>query len=372
MPDAAVPVRIAFCITDLDPGGAERALVRLATGLDRGRWEPTVFCLSSGGALVDELRAAKVPVVCLGARRWNHVAVLWRLVRELRRFRPLILQTFLYHANLAGRIAARVARVRTVVSGIRVAEKRSRARLWLDRWTNRLVRQNVCVSRAVAAFSVEQSGLAAEKIVVIPNGVDVPRFAGAAPADLSVFGIPARSRVLLSIGRLDPQKGLGDLIAAAAPVIHKFADVHFLLVGEGPERSHLEELIREQGLAERVHLAGWRADIPELLAAGTSLVLASHWEGLPNVILEAMAAGLPVVATRVEGTAELVIDGQTGFLVSSRSPVELAEAIEKVLLGPAAARGMGHAGQQRAKSEFSWEKMVAEYERLYESLLAPG
>lgn len=372
MPDAAVPVRIAFCITDLDPGGAERALARLVTGLDRGRWEPRVFCLSSGGALADELQAAKVPVVCFGARRWNHVPVLLRLSRELKRFRPAILQTFLYHANLAGRIAGRMARIHTIVSGIRVAEKRSRARLWLDRWTNRLVRLNVCVSRAVAAFSAEQSGLAAEKIVVIPNGVDVPRFAGAAPADLSGLGIPPGSRTLLSIGRLDPQKGLGDLISAAALIIHRFPDAHFLVVGEGPERSRLDEMIREQGLAERVHLAGWRADIPELLAAGTALVLASHWEGLPNVILEAMAAGLPVVATRVEGTDELVIDGQTGLVVPPRSPNDLAESIEKLLLDPAAAKVMGQGGQQRAKSEFTWEAMVVQYERLYRSLLEPG
>src|SRR5262249_49760711 len=145
VPDAAVRVRIAFCITDLDPGGAERALAQLVTRLDRGRWDPAVFCLSSGGALADALKRAAGPGVCLGARRSQPVRVLWRLARELRRFRPEILQTFLFHANLAGRIAARMAGVRHVVSGIRVAEKRSPVPLWLDRWTNKLVRLNVCV-----------------------------------------------------------------------------------------------------------------------------------------------------------------------------------------------------------------------------------
>jgi glycosyltransferase involved in cell wall biosynthesis len=365
----APPLRIAFCITDLDPGGAERAFVQLVTRLDRRFWEPAVFCLSSGGILTGELKNARVPVVSLGARRWSGLAAIWRLARELRRFRPVILQTFLFHANLAGRIAGRVAGVRHIVSGIRVAEKRSRVPLWLDRWTGRLVERNVCVSQAVAEFSISAAGLTAEKIMVIPNGVDVSKFAGAVTADLAGLGIPPGSRVLLSIGRLDPQKGVRDVVAAAALVVPRLSDVHFLLVGEGRERHDLERLILEHGLAERVHLAGWRADIPELLAAGVALVLASHWEGLPNVILEAMAAGLAVVATRVEGTAELVIEGQTGLLVPPQSPRELAAAIEKLLADPAAAKAMGHAGQERAKAEFSWERMVTRYENLYQSLL---
>ncbi len=363
------PVRIAFCITDLDPGGAERALVQLVTRLDRGRWEPAVFCLARHGALADELEAAGTQVMCLGARHWSSIWVILRLARELRRFQPAIVQTFLFHANLAGRIAARLAGVAKVVAGIRVAEKRSRVPLWLDRWTNRLVTTNVCVSQAVADFSIGEAGLAPEKIVVIENGVDVKRFKEAQPADLSAFGIPPGSPTLLTIGRLDRQKGLIDLIEAAAIVAARFPTVHFLLVGEGPERSVIERLIGEKGLAERVHLAGWRPDVPELLAAGYGVVLSSHWEGMPNVILEAMAAGLSVVATRVEGTAELVLDGQTGLLVPIESTQALAETIGRLLADPAMAKALGAAGRERVTAHFSWEQMVARYEALYESLV---
>lgn len=366
--DGTVPRRIAFCITDLDPGGAERALVQLVTRLDRRRWEPAVFCLSGGGSLVEELKAAGVRVVCLGARHWTSLGVLWRLVRELRRFRPEIVQTFLFHANLAGRVAARLAGVRHVVSGIRVAERRSRLPLWLDRWTNGMVRFNVCVSQAVAEFSVSVAGLPADKIAVIPNGVDVAKFETAPAADLASLGIPAGSRVLLTIGRLDPQKGLRDLIAAAAIVAPKFPDVHFLLVGEGPERDELERLIRERRLGGQVHLAGWRGDVPNVLAAGHALVLSSLWEGMPNVVLEAMAAGLPVVATRVEGISELVIEERTGLLVPPHAPEELAAAIEKLLADATTARAMGQAGRDRARAEFSWDKMVARYEDVYRAL----
>jgi glycosyltransferase involved in cell wall biosynthesis len=297
-----------------------------------------------------------------------NMGVLWRLVRELRHFQPAILQTFLFHANLAGRIAARFAGVGAIVSGIRVAEKRSRIPLWLDRWTNRLVAKNVCVSQAVAEFSIREVRLAPEKIVVIPNGVDVSRFSAASLADLAPFGVPSDSQVLLTVGRLDRQKGLGDLIEAAAIVASRFTRVHFLLVGEGSERPEIERHIRERGLTGRVHLAGWRPDVPELLAAGDALILSSHWEGLPNVILEAMAAGLPVVSTRVEGTSELVIDGETGLLVAPQSPADLAAGIEKLIADPAAAKAMGQRGRELVAANFSWDKMVSQYCELYRSL----
>ncbi|MGE5193698.1 MAG: glycosyltransferase [Deltaproteobacteria bacterium] len=364
------PVRIAFCITDLDPGGAERALVALVTRLDRSRWEPAAFCLAKRGALADQLEAAGTPVVCLGAQHWMNLGTLFRLVREFRRFHPAILQTFLFHANLAGRIAGRLAGIRAIVSGIRVAEKRSRIPLWLDRWTNRLVTTNVCVSQAVADFSISHAGISPKKIVVIPNGVDVGKFSVARPADLSAFGIAPGSQLLLTIGRLDRQKGLHDLLEAAALVIPRHPQARFLLVGEGPERPAIERSIREKGLTDRVHLTGWRSDIPELLSAGYALVLSSLWEGMPNVILEAMAAGLPVAATRVEGVSELVHEGQTGLLVPPESPQALAAALESLLTDPLRAKAMGQAGRERVTAEFSWEKMAAAYNELYQSILA--
>ncbi len=342
--------------------------MQLVTRLDRTSWEPAVFCLSPPGALADDCTAAGVRVVCFGARRWSDIGVLFKLARELRQFQPAIVQTFLFHANLAGRIAGKLAGVKQIVSGVRVAEKRSRFPLWLDRWTNWLVQTNVCVSRAVADFSISQAGLSSKKIVVIPNGVDVAKFSAARPADLSAWRIPPGSQVLVNVGRLDRQKGLPDLIAAAALLAPKHRQLHFLLIGEGSDRPAIEGLIDRKGLKNSVHLAGWRADIPELLAAGYGFVLSSHWEGLPNAILEAMAASLPVVATSVEGSAELVIDGQTGYLVPPHSPGELALALERLVTDAPRARAMGKAGQERAQAEFTWNKMVSQYCEIYRSL----
>ena len=160
-----------------------------------------------------------------------------------------------------------------------------------------------------------------------------------------------------------------DLIEAAALVVPRHSHVHFLLAGEGPERPALERSIREKGLTDRIHLAGSRSDIPELLAAGYALVLSSLWEGMPNVILEAMAAGLPVVATQVEGVSELVCNGQTGLLVPPKSPHAMAAALESLLSDPTRASLTGQAGRVRVASEFSWEKMVARFDRLYQSLV---
>ena len=359
------PTRIAFCITDLDPGGAERALFQLVTRLDRSRWHPAVFGLAPEGSLAADLRAAGIAVECLGAKNARSLGVIWKLASSLKQFKPALLQTFLFHANLAGRFAAKLAGVPRVFSGIRVAEKRSAIPLWLDRWTNFLVDKNICVSQAVAHFTETRAGIARRKITVIPNGVDVDRFANASRADLSQFGIPNGSRTLVTVGRLDRQKGLSSLLEAAQTIIPQFDNLHFLLVGEGPERSMLESQIKERGVVNRVHLAGWRPDVPAIMKGATALVLSSLWEGMPNVVLEAMAAGLPVIATQVEGIDELVLPEITGNTVPSNSPTDLAAAIAKLLQDPPRAQSFGAAGQERARQEFSWERMASRYEEVY-------
>ncbi len=365
------PVCVAFCITDLDPGGAERSLVQLVTRLDRTRWEPHVFCLSTPGALVEELAKADVPVVCLDAKHAWQIWILGRLVRELKRLKPKLLQTFLFHGNLLGRVAGWLAGVKHIVSGIRVAERRSRIPLWLDRITNRLVERNVCVSQSVAEFSVQAGGLAADKISVIANGVDADRFANAEAADLSEFEIPPASKTVIAVGRLDPQKGPELLIDAAGQLIPQHDDLHVLFVGAGPLDEELRRTVRDRKLADRIHFAGWRPDVAELLKAAYCLALPSLWEGMPNAVLEAMAAGLPVVASQVEGTAELIDNGKTGFLVAPSSVTKLASALDQLLRDDDAAKSIGRAAQASGRQHHAIDAKVAEYERLYLSLLAP-
>jgi glycosyltransferase involved in cell wall biosynthesis len=364
------PTRIAFCITDLDPGGAERALVQVATRLDRRRWEPHVFCLDAGGVLVAELRAAGIEVVCLGATRRRDFLVVWPLYRHLAALRPAILQTFLFHANIVGRLAGMAARVRFIVSGIRVAEKRSRLRLWIDRVTDGLVTQHVCVSRDVADFSIKRGGLPSAKISVIPNGVDFDRYANAAPADLTQFGVPRGSRVLLFVGRLDPQKGPLQLLEASAQLFPDHSDLHLVIVGDGPLGAELRSWTLARNLESRVHFAGRQENVAGLMRAADLFVLPSQWEGLPNVVLEAMAAGTPIVATAVEGIRELLEDGRLGVIVPQSGETGLADAIREALGQKEKLRQATSAAQAIVAKRFTWPLVVAEYELLYARLLS--
>ncbi len=367
------PISIAFCITELDPGGAERALVQLVTRLDRRRWEPVVYCLAGEGELVAELKSHGIPVTCLGARGVGSLSVIPRLSSLLRKQRPAILQTFLYHANIVGRIAGRMARVPHVVAGIRVAEQRSRFRLWLDRKTDRWVERHVCVSEAVAKFSIERGRLPAEKIAVIANGVDAERYQTAAAADTTQFGIPAGAPIVLFVGRLDAQKGPLDLLHALRLLSARHDDVHALFVGEGSLREEMEAAIRASEFQQRVHLIGWRNDVPELMKAASCLVLPSYWEGMPNVILEAMASGLPVIATEVEGTTELLQrggkSGELGLLVPVGSPAMLAEGIEQILTRSDECKAMATESQLHVSSNLTWDMTATAYDQLYRDLL---
>jgi glycosyltransferase involved in cell wall biosynthesis len=370
VPNSLQPTRIAFCITDLDAGGAERALVQIVTRLNRQRWESVVFCLSGEAELAAVLRNAGISVTCLGATKGSILRVVWQLHRGLAQTRPAILQTFLYHANVAGRIAGKAARVPFIVSGIRVAEKRSSLRLWVDRATDWMVDRHICVSRDVAAFSTGPGRLPAAKIGVIPNGVDAAQFAAAIPADLTPFGIPKGSRTVLYVGRLDQQKGPSVLLEAMKEVLPAHADLHVLFVGDGPLREKLRAWVGEKKLDSRVHFVGRRDDVPSLLRSATLFVLPSLWEGLPNVVLEAMAAGLPVVAADVEGISELVVHEKTGLVVTPDSPSRLAAAIAWYLEHRERAQQMALEAQRNVVECFTWDHVTTQYEQIYSQLVA--
>ncbi len=365
------PIRIAFCITELDPGGAERALVRIVTGLDRERWSPHVYCLANRGPMADDLNVAGVPLTCLDVHSGWDVGVIGRLTQALREFHPEILQTFMFHGNLVGRLAAWRAGVPIVVAGVRVVEPDARWRMRLDRWTNRLVNHTVCVSRSVAD-TYRELGYRDDQLTVVPNGVDFDRFARAVPADLTIDGIPADSRTIISVGRLHPQKGFDTLITAFADLVSQSQipdSAHLLIVGEGPQREALELQVRQQRLTGRVHLIGRQAEVGSLLRAADLFVLASNWEGMPNVLLEAMAAGLPCVATQVEGVPELILDGQTGLLGTPNSPDTLSQKIATLLNDAALSTRLATAGQSHVREHFTWSQTIAGFESVWTNQL---
>ena len=369
-------IGLALCITDLESGGAERCLTELATRVDPQRFSPVVYCLASRpqreeASCVPALKAAEVEVHFLGGRNvWQFPIVVRRLRRLLNAQKPQIIQTFLFHANIVGRIAARRLGAKAVLSGIRVAERGTQWHLRIDRMTREWVDRYVCVSQSVADFSAEQAGLPREKLVVIHNGIDLTKYPAAQPADPAKLGIGVGHRLITFVGRLEPQKGVQWLIETAPQWLASLPGCDLLLVGDGPLKGRLKAICRDSGIAERVHFAGWRADVPEILAASDLLVLPSAWEGMPNIVLEAMASRRPVVATDVEGVRELLGPGAADQTVPYGDSQALAEKVVKFMYNRDLAVVRGDENRRWAEQNFEISRMVKAYENLWESLTA--
>ncbi len=372
---SGAPIRIALCITELETGGAERCLVELALGLDRRRFEPVVYCLAgrpvgNATSLVDTLEQAGITVHCLGAQRITQFPrVVVQLRRQLAAQHPQIVQTFLFHANIVGSLAACWAGIPHVLTGIRVAEPRFGWYLALERWTSRWVERHVCVSDTVREFSVRVARLPADKLVVIPNGVEVARFSSVTACPAESLGLRHGRRAIACIGRLDPQKGADWLLRLMPGVFAELPDHDLLLVGAGDELDNLRRIASQSGFGDQVHFLGFRNDVPGILAASDLLVLPSGWEGMPNVVLEAMAAARPVVATDVAGVREVF--GPSG--AQQIAPVGCAEVFSRlmvtILKDSRLANHLGVENQVRVKRHYSRAAMIEAYEQLYLALV---
>ena len=366
-------MRIAFCITELNFGGAERCLVELATRMDRSRFEPSVFCLgpqprTGADSLPIQLDKAGVPVQFLGARSLASApGVIWRLRREFRSLRPVLVQTFLWHANVLGVLAAGSARVPRIVTGVRVAEPRREWRWRWERCAGRWADRHVAVSEGVAAFARAKLRLRPEKVVVIPNGVEVPA-TPVWPVQLVSLGVAAGRRAIAFVGRLDEQKGIDWLIEQTPHLFARAPHHDLIVVGTGPLETKLRKRVTELQVAERVHFTGWRSDVPAILAACDLLVAPSQWEGMSNAVLEAMAASRPVVAFDVEGMTEAIGDAQSPQIVSRDDRATFIDRIVEFLGNAALRTPIKDQNRVRVADHFRIEEMVGRYEQLYESL----
>jgi glycosyltransferase involved in cell wall biosynthesis len=275
-----------------------------------------------------------------------------------------------YKANLVGRIAARRVGVPAVAvsRGWTWQSLKVRAYESLDRWHLRFMDHVICVSEGQAA-KVRRAGVSEHKVSVIRNSARLAAFNGADPAYRarlrSLFpGDNAVSRVIVAAGRFSPEKGFGVLVEAAARV----PSAGVVLFGDGPERARLESRVRELGLANRFVMPGFTRELDSFLPWADVLVLPSFTEGLPNVVLEAAAAGVPAVATAVGGTPEAITDGETGYLVAPGDPAALADRLARLLADEALRRRMGQAARARMHAEFSFDAQAEAYLRLFESL----
>lgn len=374
-PPAPGAIPIVYVIDKMGRGGSQTHLGGLISALDRRRFRPSLVCLIRGGPVASRLEQAGVPVRVLGLRRaygLRATLAFVDLVRWLRQLRPQIVHTYLSMANVYGALAARAAGVSRVVTtrrdtGFGDGHLMRSALRATNRWAARVV----AVSQDAARIVREREGLEDDLLEIVPNAIDLSRFAprGRRAAVRAALGLPKSTQVAVTVTHLSPVKGVDILVEAAERVCRDMPQALFLVVGVGAEREAIAGSLARLGLEGRVRLLGERTDVPDLLEAADLFVLPSRSEGQPNAVLEAMAMGLPIVATRVGGVPELVRDGVEGVLVEPGSAGALAEACREVFASPDLGAGLGRAAQARARRDFGLGTMVRRYDSLYEDLL---
>ena len=370
-------IKILYIITSSGIGGAEKILYYTATGLDYNKYDISVCSLKNKGEIARALEKQGIEVCCLhmGGRErflgWlSSIITLIRLFPYLIRIRPTIVHSFLFRANILARIAGYLTGVPIVISSVRVMGGEKKYFHYVERITSFMVDHYLTVSESVKRYIIDKSKISAEKISVIYNGVNIKSQDNSYEQNPKMpFKIKDKDRILMTVGRLHKQKGHCYLIQAVSKVRKEFPKVKLLVTGEGEEENNLKKLVKSLDLMNEVIFAGLSPDIERILPMAELFILPSLWEGLPNALLEAMAAGKPVVATKVGGIPEIVVHGETGVLIPPRDTDALAAVIIDLLQNRLKAKDMGEAGRIRAGKRFSIYKMIEKTENLYQELL---
>lgn len=362
-------LKVLQLIPTLDRSGAEKQMVLLAKGLPRDRFQVEVATLTQLGPLEADLTAAGIPIWTISKRFKFDPFAVHRLVRLLKSGKFDIVHTWIFAANTYGRVACRIAGIPiVVVAEMAVDLWKGRLETTIDRWLAAWCDRLVGNSNAVVEF-YQRQGVPTDRLAMIYSGTqdDEPPAVGAAEVRAE-FGFDSTAPLVLFAGRLAEQKRVADLLKALDLLQHVQPDARTLIAGTGPLLEQLVKMAHTYRLDERVRFLGHRNDVPRLLAVADVLVLASAYEGLPNVVLEAMRFRKPVVATAAPGTTEAVINGQTGILVPIGNVKLLARAIRDVLRDRGLAKRLGNAGRSYVEARFRVNTMVARYADLYESL----
>lgn len=371
----APPVTVLHVVDCLNVGGTERQLFELLRRLDRARFRPLLACFKDGGELHDRLVALglrPIPFPLRGSLAQANTAVqITRMALLCRRQNVRIVHAHDYYSNLIGVAAAGLAGARAIASRRDLAHWLSPGHRQALRLACRMADAVVANAAAVAAQTERELGVDGDKLHVIHNGIDVEHFdtqAFKTPEPL-LPAAPALLPRVTMVGSMHlPDKGHAELLEAAAILKQRGLRAQYLFVSDGKLRGALEAQARALDLADDVFFLGRRADVPSVLVRSDVVCHPSWTEGFPNAVLEAMCAARPVVATRVGGIPEVLVDGEHGLLVEPRRPAELASALEKLLANPLAAHVMGLRGRQHVEQFFSLDRMCRTVESLYERL----
>jgi glycosyltransferase involved in cell wall biosynthesis len=376
MPVVRPRIRVLHVITSLDRGGAENHVLALISHADRQQFEFEAAVLRGDGELVPRLRELGVDVHLLRARSRFDLSALRRLTAVLRRGGFDIVHSHLFRADIYAALAVtRLGRERPLLISTRHNDDRFFLNPFVGLAHYAVSTQQdliIAISNHIAHFTIARGVRYPSRVRRVYHGheaIDTRDLERDALRLRREIGVNDSDFLVGNVGRLAVQKGQRHLIGAMPMLLDRVPQAHLVIAGRGDLEDYLRELADELGVSERVHVLGPRPDIPTLMHALDAFAMPSIWEGFGLVLLEAMAAGLPIVGSRVATIPEVVIDGETGLLVQPGDALALAEALARLAIEPELARRLGQAGLQRLRQHFSVEKMVGDTELLYRELV---
>jgi sugar transferase (PEP-CTERM/EpsH1 system associated) len=369
--------RIVHVLHSFGTGGMENGVVNLINGLDSNEFSHIICCVSQSGDAIRRLNGQNVKIIELRKKTGNDLFLPMKISRILKEIRPDVVHTRNWGA-VDGIIGAYISRVPGIVHSehgreFSDPEGRNKRRNIIRKGLSLFVDKYIAVSENLRQWLIRDVGIRKAKITTIINGVDTERFNTRDKRQLRYkYGYEDEDFILGTVGRLDPIKDHHLLIKAYAGLYRKYRKIKLIIVGDGPCRQRLEVTTKTLGMKGNVHFLGKREDVPDILKLFDVFALSSIGEGLSNTILEAMATGIPVIATHVGGNSELVANGETGNLVPQGDIDRFAQALEQYILDKELAKKHGENGRLRVVSHFSLEKMVESYRKVYCDLLASG
>ena len=365
-------IKILYIIGQLGGGGAEHQLVTLVTHLDRTKFNPIVCSLKLGGIYKVALENEGIKVISLKQIMHPDITRAWRVPILVSHLKPDLLHTYLFTANTWGRLAGYLNHVPVIITERSAQIDIPKQEIIINKLFSSMTSCCIANSKAGGKLLIDRNEISKPKLKIISNGYDVNDYIVSQEIRqnfLDTYKLDENTTVIGIVGRIDENKNQAILIRAVEIIKRKHKKIKVLIVGDGPLRIKLEKLTDKLNLNKLIEFTGYRTDINNILSILDILVLCSNYEGLPNVICEAMASGKPVIATKVGGVAEVVVNNETGILIPPSDPNALANALDYLLSHKDEALKMGKNGIHRIVSEFSVNKMVNETQEIYESIL---
>jgi glycosyltransferase involved in cell wall biosynthesis len=365
--------RIVFLITSLDYGGAQTEIVHLAIGLKNLGWNVRLISMLRVEAFTEKLDRANIPVISLGMSKGiPDPKAIGKLANLLRQWKADILHSHLFHANILSRITRIIVPIPIVIS---TAHNINEGRRWREiayRSSDRLADLTTNVSKAAVKRYIQVGAVPANKIMFIPNSIDTEIFAPDLQARNKIrqqLNLENKF-VWLAVGRLEEQKDYPNLLQAFARIVREFPETILLICGKGNLQSELEVLTEQLKIQQRVRFLGIRSDIRDIMNGVDAYVMSSAWEGMPIVLLEASAVGLPIVATDVGGNREIILDDRSGFLVPPKDDRTLGLKMQQLMkLSTSERWQMGQIARKYVEDNYSIERTLSKWQQIYDRML---